>query len=123
MKKIKRNYSVEVEHLNGDTDTVSDSKVASSVLAEFNKGYTLHEGEKIVPFHAVNIVTSVAETTEESVVDSTCVKGCNSMDAPVIEGDMSTLEVGTGEEFDPLEGITAVDDNGNEVSVTVTVKE
>lgn len=123
MRKIKRNYSVEVEHLNGDTDTVSDSKVASSVLAEFNKGYILHEGEKIVPFHAVNIVTSVAETTEESVADSTCVKGCDSMDAPVIEGDMSTLEVGTGEEFDPLDGITAVDDNGNEVSVTVTVKE
>lgn len=123
MKKTRRNYSVEVEHLNGDTDTVSDSKIASNVLAEFNKGNTLHEGTKIVPFHAVNIVTSVSENTEESVVDSTCVKGCNAMDAPTIEGDMSTLEVGTGEEFDPLEGITAVDDNGNEVSVTVTVKE
>ena len=123
MKKTRRNYSVEVEHLNGDTDTVSDSKIASNVLAEFNKGNTLHEGTKIVPFHAVNIVTSVSENTEESAVDSTCVKGCNAMDAPTIEGDMSTLEVGTGEEFDPLEGITAVDDNGNEVSVTVTIKE
>lgn len=123
MKKVKRNYSVEVEHINGDTDTVSDSKIASGVLAEFGRGDSLHEGVKIVPFHAVNIVKSVGETTEESVIDSTCKKGCNAMDAPTIEGDMSTLEIGKGEEFDPLEGITAVDDNGNEVSVTVTVKE
>lgn len=123
MKKIKRIYSAEVKHLNGDTDSISDSDIAVRVLAEFEGGMTLTIGNKLVPYHAVDSVARAAENKDVSVTDSTCVKGCNAMDAPVIEGDMSTIEVGKGEEFDPLEGITATDDNGNEVSVTVTIKE
>lgn len=40
---------------------------------------------------------------------------------PTISGISETIEVGTGEEFDPLDGVTAVDGNGNAVAVTVSL--
>lgn len=41
---------------------------------------------------------------------------------PTISGISTTIEVGTGEEFDPLDGVTAVDGNGQTITVTVAVK-
>lgn len=40
---------------------------------------------------------------------------------PTISGASTTLEVEAGEEFDPLDGVTAVDGNGNTVTVTATL--
>lgn len=41
---------------------------------------------------------------------------------PTISGISETLVVGVGEEFDPLDGVTAVDGNGNTVAVTVVLE-
>lgn len=40
---------------------------------------------------------------------------------PAIEGDTSTLAISIGEDFDPLDGITATDGNGNPLTVTVVL--
>ena len=40
---------------------------------------------------------------------------------PTISGISETIEVGVSEEFDPLDGVTAVDGNGNTVAVTVNL--
>lgn len=45
----------------------------------------------------------------------------NAIADPTISGIDTTIEVGVGEEFDPLQGVTAVDGNGNAVSVTVAL--
>lgn len=40
---------------------------------------------------------------------------------PTISGISETIEVGKGEEFDPMDGVSAVDGNGGEVAVTVSL--
>lgn len=125
MKKRKRLYDVQIKHLNGVVDSVSDKEtegLASMVLSEFDRKETLIIGKMLVPYHAIDSVTVDAENTEVTVLDTTCIKGCNSMNDPVIEGDMSPITVATGVEFDPTEGITATDDNGESVKVTASVK-
>lgn len=119
MVRAKRRCVVDVYQLNGDVTHTDDG---ASVIAEFERGETLIIGNTFIPYETVCCVEVSYRNETETVVDTTCVKGCNSMDEPVIEGDMSTLEVTTGTEFDPLEGITAVDDNGKEVTVTVKVE-
>lgn len=41
---------------------------------------------------------------------------------PTISGISETIEVSRGEEFDPLDGVSAVDGNGNTLTVTVVVE-
>lgn len=123
MKKQKRTSSVVVKHRNGVTDTVAEGNM---VLAEIERGETadfaVDGGTRYVPYHAVDTVEVTSENSEVIVDDNTCYKGCNSMEEPVIDGDMQTLTVKVGEEFDPTDGITAYDDNGRKVNVTVEVE-
>lgn len=46
----------------------------------------------------------------------------NTIADPTISGISTTIEVGVGEEFDPLDGVTAVDGNGNTITVTVVLE-
>lgn len=123
MKKQKRTEAVEITHFNGDKDSIAKGNM---VLAEIERKETAHfdvdGGMKYVPFHAVQLAEVTSSNSEVIVDDNTCYKGCNSMEEPVVDGDMQTLTVKVGEEFDPTDGITAYDDNGRKVNVTVEVE-
>lgn len=124
MKYTKIMRTTTVNHLIGDTDAVAEGKPSDMALHEFERKDTVNVGEgKFVPFHAVDSVAVVSTSEEGNKLDPFCVKGCESMADPSIMGDMSEITVTAGEEFDPLEGITAEDDNGQEVEVTVSVVE
>lgn len=124
MKYTKLTRSTTVNHRNGDVDTVAEGKPSDDALYEFEQKMNIHVSDsKIVPFHATDTVVTTQTASEGMRVDSFCMKSCESMADPTISGDMSELTVTAGEEFDPLEGITAEDDNGQEVEVTVSVVE
>lgn len=124
MKYTKLTRSTTVNHRNGDVDTVAEGKPSDDALYEFEQKLNIHVSDsKVVPFHATDSVVTTQTQEEASRNDPFCVKGCSSMADPTIVGDMSELTETAGEEFDPLEGISAVDDNGNEVEVTVDVVE
>lgn len=59
-------------------------------------------------------------STTEFVADRTVT--VTPINNPTILGISDTIEVGRGEEFDPLDGVTAIDGHGNTITVTVSVK-
>lgn len=121
--RTKYTRTLSVIHTNGTTDEVSDSVLATSAFDQF-----LHKEEtnvteiKVVAFHAIEYVqTSVTQTQEE--VDNDCDLACSVMPNPTLTAPTETIEVDAGEEFDPMVGVSAVDGNGDEVEVTVSVEE
>ena len=125
MKYTKIMRTTTVKHLIGDTDAVAEGRPSDMALHEFERKDTVNVGEgKFVPFHAIDSVTVTSVTEDDIRADSFCEKDCDSMGEPVIIGQMSEINVMAGEEFDPLEGITAKDDNGETIAeIEVTVVE
>ena len=124
MKYTKLTRSTTVKHRNGDVDTVAEGKPSDDALYEFEQKLNIHVSDsKVVPFHATDSVVTTQTASEDMRADSFCEKDCDSMGEPAIIGQMSVINVMVGEEFDPLDGITAKDDNGQEVEVTVDVVE
>lgn len=121
--RTKYTRTLSVIHTNGSTDEVSDSVLATSAFDQFlHKEETNVTENKVVAFHAIEYVqTSVTQTQEE--VDNDCDLACSVMPNPTLTAPTETIEVDAGEEFDPMVGVSAVDGNGDEVEVTVTVEE
>lgn len=71
---------------------------------------TCEVGTQTFTYEAQGVETATRTVTVNAIAD------------PTISGISTTIEVGAGEEFDPLDGVTAVDGNGNTVAVTVSVK-
>lgn len=120
IERTKYVRSMVVKHTNDTTDTVSDN-----VLSAFDQ--FIHKEEvnvteiKIVPFHAIQYVES-SVTQESEEVDNKCDLTCSVIPNPTLTAPTTTLEVDAGVEFDPLEGVSAVDGNGDDVEVTATVE-
>lgn len=124
MKYTKLTRSTTVNHRNGDVDTVAEGKPSDDALYEFEQKLNIHVSDtKIVPFHATDSVVTTQTASEDIRADSFCEKDCDSMGEPAIIGQMSEITVMAGEEFDPLEGVTAKDDNGETIAnIEVTVE-
>lgn len=67
-------------------------------------------GDQVFTYTANGVETATRTITVLPIAD------------PTISGISETLTVKKGEEFDPLEGVTAVDGNGNTVTVTVVLE-
>lgn len=119
--KYVRSMSVDHMSVHVEADEVA-SEIAPSALDAFLRKDDIKVAEgKIVPYHAVEYVeTSVAQEQEE--VDNNCDLSCSVMPDPTLTAPTTTLEVDAGVEFDPLEGVSAVDGNGDSVEVTATVE-
>ena len=124
MKYTKLTRSTTVKHRIGDVDTVAEGKASDDALYEFEQKLNIHVSDsKIVPFHATDSVVTTQTASEDMRADSFCEKDCDSMGEPAIIGQMSVINVMAGEEFDPLVGITAKDDNGETIAdIEVTVE-
>lgn len=124
MKYTKLTRSTTVNHRNGDVDTVAEGKPSDDALYEFEQKLNIHLSDsKVVPFHATDNVATTQTASEDMRADSFCEKDCDSMGEPAIIGQMSEINVMAGEEFDPLEGVTAKDDNGETIAnIEVTVE-
>lgn len=122
---VRTNYvrTLTLKHRNGTSDEIADSVLATSALDEFNHKEDIGvEEHKLVPYHAIEYaVTSLTITQEE--VDNECDLTCSVMPNPTLTAPTETIEVDAGEEFDPMIGVSAVDGNGKEVTVTVSVEE
>lgn len=121
--RTKYNRTLSLHHFSGDVDDMTDSTLATSALDEFQHFEDIGVGDhKLVPYHAVEY--AVTSLTQELVeVDNDCDLTCSVMPDPTLTAPTDTLEVDADEEFDPLDGVSAVDGNGKEVEVTVTVEE
>lgn len=124
MKYTKLTRSTTVKHLIGDVDTVAEGKASDDALYEFEQKLNIHVSDaKVVSFHATDSVVTTQTASEDMRADSFCEKDCDSMSEPAIIGQMSEINVMAGEEFDPLVGITAKDDNGETIAdIEVTVE-
>lgn len=124
MKYTKLTRSTTVKHRIGDVDTVAEGKPSDDALYEFEQKLNIHVSDsKVVPFHATDSVVTTQTASEDMRADSFCEKDCDSMGEPAIIGQMGEINVMAGEEFDPLEGITAKDDNGETIdTIEVTVE-
>lgn len=67
-------------------------------------------GDQVFTYTASGVETATRTITVLPIAD------------PVISGISETIEVGKGEEFDPMDGVSAVDGNGNTVTVTVVLE-
>lgn len=122
IERTKCVRSMLVKHTNGTSDTISDSVLASSAFDQFIRREEVNVTEnKIVPFHAIQYVES-SVTQESEEVDNDCDLTCSVMPNPTLTAPTDTLEVDAEEEFDPMEGVSAVDGNGHEAEVSVTVE-
>lgn len=122
---VRSNYvrTLKLTHTNGTVDDITDSVFATSALDEFNHKEDIRvEENRLVPYHAIEYaVTSLTITQEE--VDNECDLTCSVMPDPTLTAPTETIEVDAGDEFDPMIGVSAVDGNGREVEVTVSVEE
>lgn len=116
MKREKEIKTLTITHRNGETDTVEDGSLALSSF-EAKKNMNVSES-KVVTFHAVDHIEVTKRMEVDIIADGTCEKDCNAMGDPSITG-LSTFETKVGVEFDPLEGVTGYDDNGERITVTV----
>lgn len=116
MKREKEIKTLTITHRNGETDTVEDGSLALSSF-EAKKNMNVSES-KVVTFHAVDHIEVTKRMEADIIADGTCEKDCNAMGDPSITG-LNQLNVMTNEEFDPLDGVTGYDDNGERITVTV----
>lgn len=84
---------------------------------------TVRADNLLIPFHAIDNV--IVEIISEEYYKPTypCKKTCDDMGNPIIIGKMTDITVETGEEFDPTEGITAYDENGKVLDISVEVED
>lgn len=116
MKRLKEVKDLTITHGNGDIDEVQDGSLA---LSSFENKKPMNVSEtKVVTFHAVDHIEVTKRMEVDIIADGTCEKDCNVMGDPSITG-LSTFETKVDVEFDPLEGVTGYDDNGERITVTV----
>lgn len=117
--------SLYITNVSGAGGEIEDPIIAESAFGEFINGRTMRIdgdfGFTLIPYHAVDhVITSV--TQEQATVDNDCDLTCSVMPDPSLTVPQETITVDVGEEFDPLEGVSAVDGNGDTVDVTATVE-
>ena len=125
MERIKEVRSIEVKERSGTMDSVTD-KMSNTAAVQLGSGSNVNVSEeKVVPFHAVDTATMTVTRETQILEDPTCVKGCVSMGEPKLTAPTSAVDAVADEEFDPMDGVTAIDDNGKNItgSVEVTVTE
>lgn len=114
MKQVKRSMEV----MTHDEQT---QEISNDYIGEFLEDETIS-----IPYHAVIWAKKTTDIEDEEVKDDFCndivmpvTKECfENPDAPEISGAEDT-EVTEGETFDPMAGISAKDNEGNELEVTV----
>lgn len=104
-------------------DTVTDD-IASRVMHELTASRNLvyvGNGKYISPRAVMSADVSMSQKTKR--IPDPCPSGdpCDTLDPPTLVVPSGTLEVGTGEEFDPLEGVSATDGYGEPLEVSVTL--
>ena len=110
-------------YLRSDEDfNVDDPILADSAFRAFDRKTEMtiedEEGKVFIPYHAVHyVVTSVVQETQ-SIEDDTCNADCDIMEDPTLTVPDGALEVIAGEEFDPLEGVSALDTFKHRLNVT-----
>ena len=102
-------------------DTVRDD-IASRVMHELTASRNLvyvGNGKYISPRSVLSAEVSMSQKTKR--IPDPCPSGdpCDTLDPPTITVPSGTLEVGVGEEFDPLDGVTAIDGYGEPLEVSV----
>lgn len=126
MKYTKLVSTFSVQDRSG-TETVATKGVASSnALHDFEQEDTVsmdaEDAEILIPFHAIDLGDVETETEEAFKPDAPNRIDCKYMGEPDILGATKPLDVMAGEEFNPLEGVSAYDDNGDNATITVEVK-
>lgn len=109
------------------TETVASKGVDSSnALYDFNQKDTVSingdGGETLIPFHAIDLGEATYDTEEAYKPDVPYDIDCKYMGEPDIIGASKPLTATAGEEFDPLDGVSAYDDTGDSATITVEVK-
>lgn len=123
MKFTKPNRTMTVSHRNGDVDTVQEGTPSDNAFYEFTQKTTVNVSrEKKVAFHAIDVVETARTPKEAQKPDAYCQKDCSEMGDPELTVPSSTIEVEPGEEFDPMIGVSAYDDNGKNITGDVTVE-
>ena len=102
-------------------DTVRDD-IASRVMHELTASRNLvyvGNGKYISPRSVLSAEVSMSQKTKR--IPDPCPSGdpCDTLEPPTITVPSGTLEVGVGEEFDPLDGVTATDGYGEPLEVSV----
>lgn len=122
MTKSKTKYDVETiakcltDKAEGDAGATAFQTFMGEDV-EVSNGY-------MIPYHAVCAVKVKTSTEKVEVDDSTC-KGSDTPEPPVpsvpptIDG-VGDVQVQEGDTFDPMEGVSATDADGNPASVTVS---
>lgn len=123
MKYLKTIRTMAIKSRSGESDTVPEGSPSNDALFDFEHEDIVDVGNgKLVPFHAIMVGNVETRTEWDAKPDGFFPKDCKYMDTPVIIGRMSEINVMAGEEFDPLDGITAKDDNGEVIPVEVSIK-
>ena len=131
MSIVIKPKSLEVMHLSNNAEVIEDSGYGDQMrgtkaLQDFLRKdmLTIEEdgGMGFSPFHAIQYVQCEnGEKTVYDVTDATCLgdDACGGQPTITFDSDSITAEAGT--EFDPNEGVTAKDGNGNMLSVTACI--
>lgn len=127
--KLKVNQLTVTLHLRASDDiTLQDSKksnIASMVLDSLERGSrTINVGNGNYVFARDVMSAEIVMSQREQRYPDPCPSDdpCATLDPPTIIGvPTETLEVVVGEEFDPLEGVTAIDGYGEPLEVSVSV--
>lgn len=102
-------------------DTVTDD-IASRVMHELTASRNLvyvGNGKYISPRSVLSAEVSMSQKTKR--ISDPCPSGdpCDTLEPPTITVPSGTLEVSVGEEFDPLDGVSATDGYGEPLEVSV----
>lgn len=127
--KLKVNQLTVTLHLRvGDDITLQDSKksnIASMVLDSLERGSRIiNVGNGNYIFARDVMSAEIVMSQREQRYPDPCPSDdpCATLDPPTIVGvPTEVLEVGVGEEFDPLEGVTAIDGYGEPLEVSVSI--
>lgn len=102
-------------------DTVKDD-IASRVMHELTASRNLvyiGNGKYISPRSVLSAEVSMSQKTKR--IPDPCPSGdpCDTLEPPTITVPSGTLEVSVGEEFDPFDGVSAIDGYGEPLEVSV----
>lgn len=104
---------------------VSSAAIADSAFRAFERKAEMtieDDGRRVfVPYHAIDHVETSVEQETEEVDDDTCQIDCDIMSDPVLNVPTEAVVAIVGEEFDPLEGVTALDSLKHRLNVSVEV--
>lgn len=127
--KLRVNQLTVTLHMRvGDDVTLNDSKtsrIASMVLDSLERGsriINIGDGNYIFAKDVISAKVEMSQREQRYPDPCPSDDPCATLDPPTIIGvPTEPLLVGIGDTFDPLDGVTAVDGNGNTVAVTVNL--